>query len=154
MVVAVSSYVTDTISVPELIWTLVTGIGLCFNLSLFREAGRDLVALRKAKINSLREYAAISNVISEALRTFVQAVFFSLGVYAMTYPNVVNGYHPPIPRFAWILTGLFIGTSVVMAGASILDRVRRRRLLQLIFEYEDFKDNHTSSEVTLAERDI
>lgn len=129
---AISNYISHTITVPELLWTVFTGIGLGFNISLFLEANQDLRTLRRANINSIREYASISNIISEGLRTFTQFTFFILGIVAMLVPND----HTRIPTFQWVLTITFILLATILAGSSALDRIRRKRLMDLIQKYE------------------
>src|SRR4051812_6605240 len=102
--IAITSYVTHTISVPEVVWTVVTGIGLYINFTLTRGVFKDLSDLREAKINHIREFAAVSSVLSESLKLFIQFCFFSVGVIAMFIPAQNRG---TVPTFQWVLTMMF-----------------------------------------------
>lgn len=129
-----TNYLTDTISLPEVIWTVVTFIGVVFNTYLLKWAVEDVKALRRAGINSLREYAAISNMISEALRFFIQVVFFLVGVISMSIPPANRA---SVPTFQWVVTVAFVCVAVLLALASYLDKQRREHLIEMIRKLEE-----------------
>lgn len=136
---AFSGYITHTISLPEMLWTAVTFFGLTYQISTLREALKDVQFLRNAGINSIREFAANTSLLSETLRTFVVFSFVLVGVIAMTLPAPTNGQGQP-PTFGYVLTAVFILDAALISLGSMLDKYRRKRLIEMMQELEDF--NH------------
>src|SRR4051812_33551516 len=79
--------VTRTISWPELTWTVVSLLGFFFCGNVALRAMIQLLSMRVLKINSIREYAAITTVIAFLSWTAVQMVFAVIGIIAMVVPN-------------------------------------------------------------------
>lgn len=132
--IAMSSYLTDTISIPEVIWTSAHALGLFANIMLLRMAALNLGALRRLGINSIREYAAISSLISEALRVLIQFIFFSVGVVSLF---IRSQNAEKVPAFQWVLTIAFLVVAFMLVGASWIDKWRRENLIKKIVELED-----------------
>jgi hypothetical protein len=123
---------TSTVSWPELIWTVAAAVGLVFNsISLIRAAA-DLIVLRIKKINSIREYAAMTTMCAYASWTLTQLIFVLIGVHAMSRPPVsAESSRQLFPLICF----LFI--SAILAGTSIFIERRRVRLLMKIREIEN-----------------
>src|ERR1051326_4501774 len=70
---------TSTISILEVAWTAVCLPGLYYAFRLFVRALGDLGILRRSRINSIREYAAITTIILFGSHALVQFVFVQIG---------------------------------------------------------------------------
>lgn len=134
MLIAVSPYLTNTISLPEVIWTVFTGFGLFLNIRLLKMAKDNLKSLRQLGINSLREFAAVTSLISESLRVLVQFIFFMVGAVAMMIPASTST-NPP--AFQWVLSFALCVTAVILVIASWVDKQRRESLVYKILKLED-----------------
>lgn len=141
MLIAFSSYVTSTISVPEIIWTTASAIGVAVNYTLLRQASMNLGLLRQQGINSLREFAAISSLISEILRTLIQFILFTIGVANLFIPALnVNR----APTTQWVNATAFIIVTFMLVGASMVDKWRRDVLVNKILRLEDMSNRDSN----------
>lgn len=126
---------TNHITIPEVIWTVLCGIGLYFNASHFRQAVGDYVWVRHRRINSIREYAAITTMLMFGSWTLVQLAFVLLGGVAMLIPQqrvVGTG------QLAFSVS--FILVSAFLAIMSYILNARRKKLIEKIADLEDFSD--------------
>ena len=122
--------ITPTISTIEVIYTLFALIGFIFCSRTLGRALGDLFVLRYSKINSVREYSAITTVIAKGTWCGIQLGLVVIGIIAMTKSNS-NG-----PWTSLILDIIFVCFSGVCSlGAFTVDK-RRRELIDMIRETE------------------
>lgn len=125
---------TRTISVLEVVWTGFCIPGLYYAIRLFSRATGDLVILRKRRINSIREYAAITTIIMFSCMTLVQFMFVVIGGIAMTIPK--HETHATT-KSEWVVTTGFILVSFSLDIMLFLTERRRQQLLTKIQEIEE-----------------
>ena len=123
---------TGTVSVIEVIWTLFCVIGLIYSLKLMGRSATDLFAIRIKKINSIREYAAITTVILFVTLTLVQFLFVLIGVVAMLAEQSTSG-----SRTGYVVAALFIFVSFMLDVSLYTVEKRRSALVKKIAEIED-----------------
>lgn len=123
--------ITNTISWPELLWTVTAGIGLAFNTVTTFRASIDLLTLRVKKINSIREYAAITTLLAYGSWTFIQFVFVVIGLNAMSKPTPGNAEKQ---IFALVC---FLTISIFLALLAIIIEQRRTILVRKIRDIEE-----------------
>jgi len=125
--------VTHTISVVEIIWTVVSGIGLYFNLHVFWRAAGDFLTVKIRKINSIREYAAVTTLQLFTALVIIQLMFVVDGGLAMTVPSPNNKVQP----LTYIITASFILVSALMALVGFMQDRRRANIIHMIKEVEN-----------------
>lgn len=126
---------THTISAPEVIWTGACIFGLLFNSRQLVGATTDYMYIRRRRINSIREYAAITTFVMFGSWVCIQAVFVFVGIIAMTQPNPTNNQKPQFLQFLLVIA--FCSCSVFMAVVGYVVDVRRRHIVSLIAAIED-----------------
>lgn len=127
--------ITNTITVPEILWTVFCLIGLFYNFRIFIRAFGDLRHLQIKRIDGLRRYSGRLSALTYGTWTLVQLVFVLIGVVAMTQPSPP---HQIVTALQIEITVAFILTSLIIAGASFYNERGRRELLRKIAEIEDF----------------
>jgi hypothetical protein len=118
-----------SISDIEIVWTLIAGIGLAFSIFNVREAFADRAALKLAGVKNGRKMIADEGLLQELARTVIQAIFLTIGLLAMTYPDP-----PDVSDRPWNLVligivfrwGLIISASLIMLKSFGAWRLRRR----------------------------
>lgn len=125
--------ITNTISWPELIWTVAAGIGLAFNSVTTFRAIIDLLTLRIKQINSIREYAAVTTLLAYSSWALIQFIFVLIGANAMTKP-APGGANRQIFALA-----CFLSISVFLALLAITIEQRRTTLVEKLRKLEDDK---------------
>jgi hypothetical protein len=114
---------THTVTLPELLWTMIGLLGLAVSALNLRDALKDVEALEIAKVNGALRMVARGNATEETLRVCKAAVISSIGVAAMLIPPAVPA--APVSPLAVIVTvGLFALSTLVVAG-SVTARTRR-----------------------------
>lgn len=131
--------VTNTISIPELLWTIGTSIGLFFNLRQLTRAVVDFREVRRRRINSIREYAASTTLYMFGSWTFIQVVFVLVGIAAMTIPSPQSLVSSV--QYA-ILIG-FVGISFFLAISGYIVDNRRAVLINMIAQMEEGFDGES-----------
>lgn len=127
--------ITHTISLPELVWTITTAFGTIFCARITNRAIIDLISLRIRRINSIREYAAITTLWCFVTWTLVEFSFCMAGVNAMTVPNPDSKIHPPAQQY--ITLGIFEFMSFLLAWAAFTIDRRRIFLVRKLEELEN-----------------
>lgn len=125
--------VTDTISWFELIWSIAALVGLVFNTKILFAATTDLFYLRYRRINSIREYAAMTTVYAFGSAALVQLGYFIVGVNAMTANDPMH--HTAKQAVTLVV---FVFTSVTLSSMAIIIERRRNILKKKLEEAEDF----------------
>lgn len=123
---------TNTISWPEVIWTLAAGVGLVFNMITFFRSLVDLLTLKIRKINSIREYSALTTLMAYGTWAFVQFIFVLIGVDAMTREPRPGGVKRQIFSLVCFLT-----VSVLLSCTAFIIERRRQALISKIKELEE-----------------
>ena len=124
---------TSTISILEVAWTAVCLPGLYYAFRLFVRALGDLGILRRSRINSIREYAAITTIILFGSHALVQFVFVLIGAIAMTLPS--QGGSASAGQRA--VAAAFILVSLVMNTTLFVVEKRRSWLVAKLAEMEE-----------------
>lgn len=124
--------ITSTVSYSEIIWTVASIIGLLFNGRQLRRAVGDLSYVKRRRINSIREYSAMTTTFMFFSWTFVQAIFVALGIIALVSHNSTK----PSPSQYGLTMG-FIAVSIFLALAGFIIDTRRRELIEKIRSIED-----------------
>ena len=119
--------VTHTISWPELTWTIISFMGFIFCARVALRATIQLLSLRALRINSMREYAAVTTVIAFTSWTTVQAFFTLIGAVAMSVVNPT-----PLSLTQYTILALFVAGSVSLSWAAYVVDKRRIELKQKI----------------------
>jgi uncharacterized membrane protein len=131
---------TNTIAVPELLWTIFCSFALYYAVRVTRRARRALQALREAGINSNREYAAITTILFYATVSFVLFMFTFIGIAVMFVPSSNDRIQP----ITWLVTGVFIAGAAALALALYMNERRREGLEKRIEKHlldADAKDH-------------
>lgn len=127
-----------TISITELVWSLVTIAGFGIALVALLDAHGDLQALRMAGKNGARRIVAIGNIRREVFRVALQAIFSGIGIYLMTQPPANAA--KPITRGAIVLTVGMVAAALSIVASSSLDRRERIRLIAYIDKHYTDKE--------------
>lgn len=123
---------THTISLVEIIWTFICTLGLFFNFRVLMRASGDLQFVKTQKINSIREYAALTTMSMFVALVVVQLVFVIDGCLAMTLPSP-GGKPQPL---SYIITASFVLCSCILALLGFIQDTRRRYIITMIEENE------------------
>lgn len=126
---------THTISLLEVIWTPFCFVGFVISARLLWRSGTDLVVLRVKRINSIREYAAMTTVYLFSALTIVQFLFMLIGGILMMRPE--TNEHPTGGVF--IVGSLFIMTSMIFDVLLLLVERRRQVIIRKIAEIENME---------------
>lgn len=126
---------THTISVVELIWMIGCLPGLFYNGRILRRAAGDLAVLRVRRINSIREFSAITTITLFAYLTVVQALFVMIGGIALITPQADK-----ITTTGYTITVVFLIVSLMSGMIGWLIDKRRRSLIRIIDALENEDD--------------
>lgn len=124
--------ITHTVSVVEVIWTVICSLGLLYNTKLLYDAVEDHVNVKKNRINGIRSYAAMTTAIMFGSWTLIQFMFVMVGVISMLLPSPAGNVQP----LTYILTVVFIFASAFMTVTAYTTNSRRRVLIKRIREIE------------------
>lgn len=130
---------TKTVSAVEVIWTACCLVGLYFAWKLLARAGGDLVMLRRRKINSTREFAALTTLFLFACIMIVQFLFVMVGVISMMLTN-----HPGTTAGQTMIATSFLLVSAMMDVMLFITEKRREELLRKLKEQEEKDANDAS----------
>lgn len=121
-----------TISDIEVMWVLLAAIGFIFSaLSAYQALG-DRNFLRNLGVRNGRWLIANLALFNEAGRSFIQAVFLTIGLLAMLLPEPPNQGNPTTVQeyLSIIVRWGLISSSVVLTTKSVYTWHTRRRLLR------------------------
>lgn len=121
----------------EMLWTAIALCGAAFSGFNFWNARGDLqVALRLDDPNG-RRTLALGTMVAETLRVFVQMVFVTIGIVAMTIPEPPQPHRLPVNlqvEMYLVEYGLVTATSLLALQAFVLYRTRTRVLAAILKE--------------------
>lgn len=124
-------YGYGTASWIEMIWTLVTTVGMVVCIVLFREALGDYRWLRENRLNGERRLLALDAVVSEGIYVITLALFALIGIWSMFIPSPNPSGKPT--TLAIMVTVVFVLVAISMMVNAFLrrywrDEYIRRRL--------------------------
>lgn len=125
--------ITHTITVLELVWTIVATVGLLFNTLLVWRAFGDRNWLIYYKANGdhdLRTYVALTSILIFAGGVSTQFSYFTIGCVALTQPS--PGGHVHVPQI--VSSIIFIAASIVGTVLAGLIYSRRMKVIRLVAE--------------------
>ena len=129
----IGAMLTSTVSWPEFLWMLVVTPGLFYAVRLVRRASSDFQVLRRAQINGVRDYAALTTLMLFSAVAITQLGFFVIGLLSVTQAPRGGRVSP----LSWVLAGVFIMVAAVLALTTFLVEKRRQSLLDRIAAGED-----------------
>ena len=116
-----------TASPIEIIWIVISTVGLCVALVNFHRSMRTLVYLEATGQNGLLEYAGTIFSIEEGLRVLVQVIFLSIGIIAVFYnPGETGG-----KVISWLIV---LAILIIVVKSTVAMRARGK-----IVDYEEVK---------------
>lgn len=120
-----------SVSDIEIVWTFIAFLGFIFAVHNWKEARKDLVALREANIKNGRVIVARGAYWSELGRMIVQGIFVSIGSISLSITSPPPGQAPLIIDIATALVrwGLIVG-AVILTSQSFLVYQTRKELNQ------------------------
>jgi hypothetical protein len=131
-----------SITMPEIVWTVVTFCGVIFSTLLYRhvDTSRDVLFESRALFTALdfriMNRFATNHMRSEVRRIAAHAIKMTVGVIFMTIPPV-NPDHP-VTIGGWIVALTFITSAALNVDASLQDlRARNKTLTELREEEEN-----------------
>jgi hypothetical protein len=111
--------VPNSVSWPELVFTLTAVAGLFFSFLNFRHTLGDMRALRAMGIRNGRRFVAVHFLLGESIRAAIQLIHLVIGGLAMDLPNAPAsppGFDRPlkVDIYAYsILYGLIVSAALV-----------------------------------------
>lgn len=139
--------VNARVSYVEIVWTVLSMLAFYYQMRLLIRAGGDIATLRARKINSVREYAAITTVLLFFFLAFVQFCFVVVGLTLMTQ---VNPHKAGIAPYTTV--SIFLTVSFISATFSFLIERRRKSLLRMLEAIELEDDPEKLKEVLYGTR--
>lgn len=104
----------NTIEDIEILWTLISAIGLGFSLWNLSEAKKDKVAIARANIGNGRSNIARTVLKAEIARVIKQLIFLIIGILAMTLPSTPDQLDQP-PKM--VIIGIVLRWGLIIASA-------------------------------------
>jgi len=129
--------ITSTISLPEILWTVICFIGLIYTFKLFIKAVGSLKFLKLGGINHARSYSAITTIWVFGSMTFSQFIYVLIGVFAMAQPSPGDIVHP----LTYAIFTAFICSSAIMAMIAYIIEARKEQLIKMLLEIEERNGN-------------
>ena len=116
----ISMTLTDTIAIPELVWTVIAFVAVIYVFRVFKRAVLNLSYLKKMGWNHGREDVAIISIITYGTLLFIQVMNMFVGILSMVIPSIkTNTVHP----LTYVIVTIFILKSCVVAvSAFFIDR--------------------------------
>jgi hypothetical protein len=124
-----------TVTIIEVIWTAVAGIGLAVSIWALNDAVATLRYLEARSINGARHLTARANTRNEVIRTLIHGMYLILGIIALAAPPA-NPAHPISATSVIIGVGL-ITTVTLLITKTIWSRHDRQRVIELLSKSED-----------------
>ena len=125
---------TSTVSVVELMWTILAGLGFMVHMALVIDAIKDKAALKGLPPEGPRNLVANINLWDDASRAVLQVAFLIIGLYAMfTPPNAAaNSSASALPGIIILLMEVMlivVSVSDLRAKVALLGMVTRYTLV-------------------------
>ena len=120
-------HLTNTITTPEVAWTLCCAFALTYAMKVTHRARVALSGLRVAEINGEREYAAMTTILFYGSMVFVLGIFTGLGLVSMAFQTGDNGHDPR--TITWVSMAVLI-TGAAAIGLALYINERRRENLE------------------------
>lgn len=127
---------THTISLVEILWTVISAMGLWFCGRLFLRAMGDVRWLKENELNGLRQHAATSSVFIYVTMSATQFGYVLIGVIAMILPSPNNHVQP----LTYVITAVFITMSVIKTTMAYIINERREALRHMILKEREHED--------------
>lgn len=132
--------ITHTISLTELVWTVVCLVALWYFLKLFRRAMTDLRWVQSEGLNGARRDAARIPIVIFGMLLGVEVGYVILGLVALTLPPLSPGQQRP-STFGYVASVVFILSTVSLTiGAYWVENLRgvviRRVMARMVQESE------------------
>jgi prolipoprotein diacylglyceryltransferase len=123
--------ITHTITVLELVWTIVAVCGLIFNGLLMLRALQDHDWLIHSSVNGdhdLRTYVALTSIFIFSGGFLTQLGYVVVGVIAMNFPS--SGVHPHTPQI--VTACIFIAGSLIGTTLAAIIYIRRTKVVKIV----------------------
>lgn len=121
--------ITHTISLLELLWTIIALVGLGFITALFvRTCGDYIIAKHYNGSKQLRLYAAMTSVLIFTGGLLTQISYVAVGIVAMTQPST----HEHTTTANYITASIFIIASFISVIFAILIYRRRVKIIEIL----------------------
>jgi hypothetical protein len=138
--VIAGTYFHGNVSDIEVLWVLIATIGVIFSLHNVQESRKDLHALRERNIRNGRHRIAITGLRAEAGRAIVQMIYFTIGAYAMAFPEPPTQHEPfKFSLFRFLFQWGFILSSVILTLKSYWNYELRRDLIEHGIKLEPYE---------------
>jgi hypothetical protein len=125
--------ISPTVSVLELLWTILAGVGLLVHMVLMVDALRDKAALNATGQNGPRKLIADMNAIDDATRAILQLAFLIVGILAMFNPSTTASGNPSL--VSTVAGVVFIGGEMMLVAVSVYNLHGRYKLVSMMLEY-------------------
>lgn len=128
-----------TVSDIEILFFLIAFFGACFSLFNLRESWRDLCYLKERKIGNGRRLIAFSSFRAEIARLIIQAIYMTIAVLAMTFPDPPSNLSNvpfKVTLYRFVFTWGFIIAASLLSLKSFWNWSLRKTLLS-----EGLRDN-------------
>ena len=122
---------TETISIVELVWTVLAAFGFTLHMALVVDALKDKAALKALRPDGPRNLIANINLWDDASRAVLQVAFLSIGLYAMFIPPNPASTQSALPGVIIILMEIMlivVSISDLRAKATLLGMMARYTL--------------------------
>jgi hypothetical protein len=120
----------STVAWTELAFTIPAIIGLFINWWAFNDAVADLHYLHAKGLNGAREVVAKASCRNEAIRTAIQFMFMSLGIFLMM--RAPANPETPTTLAGIAVSAVILTAEVLMVVKSILDRRDRHEVIRIL----------------------
>lgn len=135
--------ITNTITVLELVWTIVAACGLVFMILLLHRSYEDREWLMDTKANGdkdLRQYVATTSFLIFIGGFVTQLTYTIVGIIAMTNPNLNNSSQPHLKQL--FTSALFIISSCLGTIFAGIIYTRRIRITKAVLKKLHEKESH------------
>lgn len=125
------TYGSGAVSDIEILWTLISLIGLLFSFYNIKESRQDLAVLRERHIRNGRWRIAVTALRAELGRAIIQGINVTIGIFAMTFPEPPSAAEPlKVQVFRFIFQWGFILSSFILTLKSYWNFSLRRELIE------------------------
>lgn len=121
--------ITGTFTVIELLWIISTGLSTIFMCGLVFRSIDDLRFLHRAKVNSLREYAAKTSILTYMGGLTTQFLLFLVGILAAFTKNSEQHTN-------YVAQSILVLMSMIGTVIAVFIYERRVKIIDMIEEHE------------------
>lgn len=122
--------ITDTVSWPEITWTVIAFAGGIVNVWALYSALGDLFYLESRDQNGIRRLVAIGNVREESIRVLIQLIFVIIGIAVMMIPAHTSDNQPSPGTYVAMVGFIVVGALLVILA--VLARRDRHRVIYML----------------------